>query len=198
MVETPPLPATFDRRSAILEAARAEFDARGYAGGRVQKIADEAGVNKQLIFYYHGSKLGLFRDVVAGSLAEIEGLVADDAGPATKRIRQQIAGLYEALAEKPHIARLLTSDAQLDRVTDELVGAALAAFQSRFAIVVTDGQRVGYFRDDSDARVAARHAVSLVVGHLMLGRASPDASGEGPRSEAADGICRLMLRSLEW
>lgn len=198
MVETPPLRTASDRRSAILEAARAEFDARGFAGSRVQRVADVAGVNKQLIFHYHGSKLGLFRDVVAGSLAEIERMVADEGGPATKRIRQQIAGLYEALAERPHIGRLLTSDARLDHVTDELVGKALAAFRARFASVVTDGQRVGYFRDDSDAEVAAGHAVSLVVGHLMLDQTSPEPRAKRSQPDVADSICRLVLRSLEW
>ncbi len=50
-------------RRGLLAAALEEFAARGYAGARVQDIADRAGVNKQLINYYFGGKEGLYRGV---------------------------------------------------------------------------------------------------------------------------------------
>lgn len=45
----------------LLEAAFDEFAAHGYAGARVGRIAEAAGVNKQLISYYFGGKEGLYR-----------------------------------------------------------------------------------------------------------------------------------------
>lgn len=45
----------------LLDAALHEFAANGYAGARVQDIADRAGLNKQLINYYFGGKEGLFK-----------------------------------------------------------------------------------------------------------------------------------------
>lgn len=47
-------------RALLLEAALDEFAAKGYAGARVQDIADRAGVNKQLISYHFGGKEGLY------------------------------------------------------------------------------------------------------------------------------------------
>ena len=47
-------------RQALLAAALDEFSVRGYAGARVADIARRAGVNKQLINYYFGSKEGLY------------------------------------------------------------------------------------------------------------------------------------------
>jgi TetR/AcrR family transcriptional regulator len=47
-------------RRRLLDAALDEFAAKGYAGARVQDIADRAGLNKQLINYYFGGKEGLF------------------------------------------------------------------------------------------------------------------------------------------
>ncbi|WP_433328073.1 TetR family transcriptional regulator [Spirillospora sp. CA-294931] len=47
-------------RRLLLEAAKEEFAAKGFAGARVQDIADRAGVNKQLINYYFGGKEGLY------------------------------------------------------------------------------------------------------------------------------------------
>jgi TetR/AcrR family transcriptional regulator len=47
-------------RQALLAAALDEFAEHGYAGTRVAGIARRAGVNKQLINYYFGSKEGLY------------------------------------------------------------------------------------------------------------------------------------------
>ncbi|SES27640.1 TetR/AcrR family transcriptional regulator [Streptomyces qinglanensis] len=44
----------------LLDAAMDEFAAKGYAGARVQDIADRAGLNKQLIAYHFGGKEGLW------------------------------------------------------------------------------------------------------------------------------------------
>jgi TetR/AcrR family transcriptional regulator len=48
-------------RRLILEAAGAEFAAKGYAGARISAIAARAGVNQQLISYYFDGKEGLYR-----------------------------------------------------------------------------------------------------------------------------------------
>lgn len=47
----------------LLDAALEEFSAKGYAGARIQDIADRAGVNKQLISYYYGGKAGLYEEI---------------------------------------------------------------------------------------------------------------------------------------
>lgn len=47
-------------RRAILDAAAAEFSAKGFAGARVAAIAARAGVNQQLISYYFDGKRGLY------------------------------------------------------------------------------------------------------------------------------------------
>ncbi|TMR42315.1 TetR family transcriptional regulator [Actinomadura geliboluensis] len=52
-------------RRLLLDAALDEFAAKGYAGARVQDIADRAGLNKQLINYYFGGKAGLYRELLA-------------------------------------------------------------------------------------------------------------------------------------
>lgn len=50
-------------RGRILDAAKVEFGAKGFAGARVSDIADRAGVNKQLISYYFGGKEGLYAEL---------------------------------------------------------------------------------------------------------------------------------------
>ena len=50
-------------KARIIEAATAEFEAKGFAGARVSEIAARAGVNQQLIAYYFDGKEGLYREV---------------------------------------------------------------------------------------------------------------------------------------
>ena len=65
-------------RQALLDAALDEFSERGYAGARVADIARRAGVNKQLINYYFGSKEGLYLAVQQAWLDREEGFAPPD------------------------------------------------------------------------------------------------------------------------
>ncbi len=56
-------------RQRILHAAFVEFAEHGIAGARVDRIAESAKSNKQLIYQYFGNKEELFRIVLARELA---------------------------------------------------------------------------------------------------------------------------------
>jgi AcrR family transcriptional regulator len=58
-------------REAILEAARDEFAHHGFGGARVERIAEGAGVNKKLIYYYFENKAQLFRAVLEATYLHI-------------------------------------------------------------------------------------------------------------------------------
>jgi len=49
-----------DSRSRILDAALTEFSSYGLAGARTDRIAQAAGVNKALLYYYFDSKENLY------------------------------------------------------------------------------------------------------------------------------------------
>lgn len=70
--------------AALLRAARSEFAEHGIAGGRIDRIAKNAGVNKERIYAYFGSKERLFDVAVADALAELVDVIAlrpgDDLG----------------------------------------------------------------------------------------------------------------------
>lgn len=58
-------------RTLILEAALHEFSSYGFAGARTNRIADAAGVNKALLYYYFDSKEKLYHaalDLIAGKV----------------------------------------------------------------------------------------------------------------------------------
>jgi AcrR family transcriptional regulator len=51
-------------RERILDAAEAEFARKGFEGARIDKIAEAAGVNKALIYYYFKGKKALLEELV--------------------------------------------------------------------------------------------------------------------------------------
>lgn len=68
----PPRLSTEQRRSLILAVAREEFLAQGgYAGARIQAIADAAGVTSALIYKHFESKEILFQEAITAPLHEL-------------------------------------------------------------------------------------------------------------------------------
>ena len=59
-------------RETILLAARAVFVKKGYAGARMQEIADDAGINKALLHYYFKNKETLFEMILFEALKSIQ------------------------------------------------------------------------------------------------------------------------------
>ena len=59
-----PLPRHSAHRDRILDAALAEFAARGFAGARVDAIAERAEINKRMLYAYVGNKDALWLAVL--------------------------------------------------------------------------------------------------------------------------------------
>lgn len=117
-------------RSRLLDAAYAEFSARGLAGARVERIAAEAKANKQAIYAYFGSKDALFDAMLAVRMSSLA-----DAAPFTPDDLPGYAGaLFDALQESPDILRL-TQWAWLER-TDVSAGE-IESHRSKAAAIAT-------------------------------------------------------------
>ena len=58
-------------KAAILLAAREEFSRAGLGGARVERIAENAAVDKKLVYYYFKDKDGLFAAALESVYAEI-------------------------------------------------------------------------------------------------------------------------------
>ncbi|PZU07553.1 TetR/AcrR family transcriptional regulator [Sphingomonas sp.] len=58
-------------RADILEVAANHFATHGFSGSRVDEIAAETNTSKRMIYYYFGSKEGLYREVLGRRYNEI-------------------------------------------------------------------------------------------------------------------------------
>jgi len=100
-------------RKKLLTAARQEFARHGFAGGRVDEIAERAGVNKQLVYHYFGDKDALYLAVlewVYEDIREQERRLNLEGLPPDKAIRRLIEASFDHLAENPDFIVLLNDE----------------------------------------------------------------------------------------
>jgi AcrR family transcriptional regulator len=93
-------------QEALLDAARAEFAAKGMAGARVSEIAARAGVNKQLISYYFGGKEGLYRALRDRWLEREQ-----EFAPPTLSLPDLVASYVRNTVDEREMARIFVRDA---------------------------------------------------------------------------------------
>lgn len=174
----------------ILDAGLREFSAHGAGGARTRRIAERAGVNKQLIHYYFRNKSGLYEAVltraaeeVARPLSQLQlvGLTA------VERLRRLVAGQFDFLLGHPeHTSLLIGSRA----------GGAWSDIALRPIVdLLRDGQATGFFRDDVDPEAHARLALLLTLGYFA-GR--PFVDRWGPALEWRDRVADLIVRGCSW
>ncbi|MET0214256.1 MAG: helix-turn-helix domain-containing protein [Vicinamibacterales bacterium] len=93
-----------DSQGAIFAAATQEFAERGFDAARVDRIAARARVNKAMIYYHYGSKLGLYLEVLRDMFRAVGARVraiADGPGSAEVKLDAWIAAIVEEAAKRP-------------------------------------------------------------------------------------------------
>ncbi len=123
-------------KQRILDAAANVFARDGYGGGRVDSIAEQAGVNKRMLYHYFGDKAALFDAVIGQQLPVLgafcrgvqevpppEGVVPPSQGPAAPT-RRQLQTLWRLLAWDALRHSPAASVRSLRSSLDELAGAA--------------------------------------------------------------------------
>ncbi len=97
----------------ILRAAMAEFADLGLGGARIDAIAERAGVNKKLIYYYFGGKDELFLAVMEQTYADIreaERNVHLEALAPADALRRLVTVTWEHYLAHPEFLTLLNSE----------------------------------------------------------------------------------------
>jgi AcrR family transcriptional regulator len=140
-------------REEILRAAMAEFAQNGFGGARIEAIADRAGVNKKLIYYYFAAKDELFVAVLEQTYADIraaeQALNLEDSGPA-QAIRTLVAFTWQHYLAHPEFLSLLNSE-NMHRAGHLKRSGRIRQMNSplieTLARIVERGQRDGSFRE---------------------------------------------------
>ncbi len=174
----------FDRegtRQAILDAAYLEFTENGLSGARVDAIAARTNTVKRMIYYYFGSKEGLYLAVLERAYAGIRdaernldlGRLAPEAA-----VRSLVGFTFDYHEAHPGFIRLVSTEnihnGQHIAQSDTIKPINKAAIEV-LAGVLDRGKRQGVFRADADPidihmlisafcffRIANRHTFGLL------------------------------------
>ena len=96
-----------DTISRLLEVAKMEFTEKGLEGARIDEIARRAGITKQLIYHYYGSKEELFTAIIeetaASAMAEFVVLELDHLAP-TEALRAFLFHVFDQYERYPFLA----------------------------------------------------------------------------------------------
>jgi AcrR family transcriptional regulator len=174
-------------RADLLAAATTEFADHGFSGARVDEIAARTRTTKRMIYYYFGSKRGLYLAVLENAYAGIRVLEAqlevEHLDPA--RAMRALAELtFDHHESHPDFVRLVAIEnihrAEHLRTSEALAGLAAPAVDVLGGILAR-GHAAGLFRADVDAldvhmvisafcifRLANRHTFQAVFDRDLL------------------------------
>jgi AcrR family transcriptional regulator len=135
---------------ALLDVAIQVFSDQGFAGARVDTIADLAKVNKAMIYYHFKSKRGLYQAVLLhlfqGVLAGIERVVHDQPDP-RRRLILFYAGIARIFSERPALPRIMLREVLSGGAAfDAETAKTLSAIVGFVAHAVEEGVRQGVIR----------------------------------------------------
>jgi AcrR family transcriptional regulator len=152
--------AAQETRGNILRAATKVFARYGYDGGSVDKISGLAKSHDRMIYYYYGSKEGLFVAVLEDlyrRMDETESKVVPDPSQPFEALKSIIRFKLHYYWDNPDFLALLNSEnlhrgKHLSKLERKGEYSALAL--DNFAKILTSGAEQGLFRKDLNARDA--------------------------------------------
>ena len=143
-------------RAKILDAARIEFVTYGLSGGRVDRIAEASGVNKNLIYHYFGSKDALYLEVLERIYADLRARQQDEdlrELPPVEGMKRLVSNTFDHFVDTPDLIRLMSIEnihyaehLKNSRTTKQLYGGLLDTIR----ILLKRGQEQGVFRGQVD------------------------------------------------
>jgi len=145
-------------REAILRAATKVFAKHGYAGGRIEQISKAAKSYDRMIYYYFGSKEGLFIAVIEDTYRrfnEAESKLAIDTTQPLAALKTVIRFVWVYYQKNPEFITLLNTENLMRGV--HIGKSSRAREYSSPVIAITDtvlksGAAQGLFRADLSAR----------------------------------------------
>ena len=143
-------------QQAILRAAMDEFAESGLGGARMDSIAERAGVNKRLLYYYFGSKEALFLAALETTYADIReaerALKLESLDP-PEAVRRLVTFTWQHYLKHPEFLTLLNSE-NLHRARHLKRSKRIREMNSPLVQLLGDvlerGRRDGVFRGGVD------------------------------------------------
>jgi TetR/AcrR family transcriptional regulator len=174
----------------VLAAAVHEFAESGFAGARVDSIAERAGVNKQALYYHFGSKEQLFQAALASIYDQLHIAAPDwQSGVSPVAAMAEFVGtIFDFMGEDQDGTAMIAHENRLhgSHLTPEVrqrVRHAVEPLIAAIGDILARGQAEGGFSRAIDATqlyltiislcmfsFANAFTLSAIVGHDLLGK----------------------------
>ena len=104
--------ATISTKSTdrILQKSLELFSSKGYDATSVREICEAAGITKPTLYHFYGSKEGVYRALVDGTLEDFRrDLIArlEEPGPAPERLKRVARGYFENAQQQREVMRFI-------------------------------------------------------------------------------------------
>ena len=175
-------------RRRLLAGALDEFAAKGFAGARMQDIADRAGLNKQLIHHYFGSKEGLYAELQRTWLERESAMADPDLPLADLAVRYLQGVLTDPRMMRLGVWRGLSDPSEAPPDVTEGERVDLTSMQRR--------QAAGELAPDLDAACALFAVMALVAAPVALPQLARRVTGLDPASPEFAELYGAQLRLI--
>ncbi|HXJ34968.1 MAG TPA: TetR/AcrR family transcriptional regulator [Candidatus Eisenbacteria bacterium] len=184
-------------RRAVLRAAEAVFAERGYAGARMDEVAERVGIRRASMVYYFRDKKSLYEallDDLFNDLPARYRAALDAGGPLKDRVLGCIDVWSAQVIDRPGLLRIsLWELARAGRSRAVPLASRIAPIVKLLADAVRMGQREGVFRSVDPVRYVmsvAGATAFLTLGMTLTG--APELDSEALGTELR-GLTRLIL-----
>lgn len=165
--EAAPQDAGPELRERILKTATRLFAERGFAATSVRELVEAAGCTKPVLYYYFGSKEGLFLEAVRTHMGSYTALLEDvlaRAGTVRERLIGYVESLVAVIEAQPDALRfLMTAQHHSERGQPRLDLLSLHRQNtSLLKQLVNQGVETGEIRGDIDLLDAALALAGIV------------------------------------
>jgi AcrR family transcriptional regulator len=159
-----------ETRERLLDAAARVFELKGYEGATVAQIAKEAGVSSGAIYAHYSTKAELLVDALRAH-KERATAVLFPPGRRTN-VAALLVALGARLGTRDQEATALLAEALLasrrDAELARVLATALGEREQLMGAVISRGQTAGELTDDVSPEAAARFALMLGLGSMLV------------------------------
>lgn len=191
-------PRSTRARSAILEATRELLHADGYEGVSVDGIAARAGVGKQTLYRWWGSKAAVVVDAVLDGgvpVQPVEPFAAASTGDVAADLRAIVESLVDRMTApegaplvRAFVVAASTDAATADALWDRFTEPNRRAVADRLGLGIEAGQ----IRPDVDRDVIA----STIIGSVLFVVLARREDRPGRQPDHAAGLVDLVLNGI--
>ena len=202
-----PLRPRGEVRRLLLDAARALFAERGYAGTSTRAIAERAGVANSLLHRHFSSKAQLFEEAVFDPFATYIGQVVSDweeRSPLKRTLEDEcrffVSGLYDALSEHRQLVLALVAgdiyENDLRSFTSDQHDTPVGRLLERLEAITETEIRGRGLTPAGDVSATVRLTFGMVLSAAVLPRWIMPASNAPTRDHLVEEIVGFMLNGI--